>query len=446
MIANAAITITQVKDGDSLEGITVLFIKTSSGTSPPSQNDSGWQEEMPDFEAGKFLWTMNRVTISDPTTSTPIVIYTDPVLDTSWAKMNDLNTKYTEIKQTTDDITLSVVGIDGTATSVKLSDGSLDLSVVGTAIDDAAKTATNYLSYDSTNGLQIGNKRNGTWSGYRTRISSSSFDILDSSGNEVASYGTNKVELGKNNENTIISFCNDKATISYGSDLGTSFKGTSVSLETEKNSEGSYSYINLFCNSPDPQGEYNQISLRANYKNYSFTDWFYSEVVVDPYFVNISGKETVDLIAPETRVSEKLIVGGNLSVSGTINDFSLFATAGETLTCGTCDCGGNVTADTTTIYFNVPLPKILNKAHNALTVTSLKANIRKVGGGYIGGSSSFVSNGGYDYYSDSNYTVGVDTYSSPFSVRVFIRNDVSKFDTTNNTPVSVVCYMAFKVR
>lgn len=352
-----------------------------------------------------------------------------------------------KIKIEADRITSVVGTVNSQGTKIntleQTSEGlTVRLDLVETTADDAAKTATNYLSYDSTNGLQIGNKENGTWSGYRTRISSSSFDILDSSGNEVASYGASVIYLGKNNENAIISFCNENATISYGSELGASFKGASVSLETEKNSEGSYSYINLFCDSPDPLGEYNQICMRANYKNSSFTDWFYSEVVVDPYFVNIIGKETVNLIAPETRVSESLTVGGNL----TINDFGLFATAGETLICGTCDCGGDVTADTTTIYFNVPLPKILNKEHNALTVTFLKANIRKVGGGYIGGSSSFVSDGGYDYYSDSNYTVGIDTYSSPFSVRVFIRNDVSTFDTTNNTPVSVVCYTKFMVR
>lgn len=86
------------------------------------------------------------------------------------------------------------------------------------AVGDAAKTATNFLSYDSSNGLQVGNKSGGYWNGYRTQIMSNKFNILDSSGNEVASYGSNLIELGKNSTNSEVSFCNNKGTISYISD------------------------------------------------------------------------------------------------------------------------------------------------------------------------------------------------------------------------------------
>ena len=54
---------------------------------------------------------------------------------------------------------------------------------------EAAKTATNFLSYDGTNGLLIGNKTSGSWSGYRSQMLPTTFNILDASGNIVSSYG-----------------------------------------------------------------------------------------------------------------------------------------------------------------------------------------------------------------------------------------------------------------
>lgn len=79
----------------------------------------------------------------------------------------------------------------------------------------AAKTATNFLSYDSTNGLLIGNKSSGSWVGYRTQITSDAFNILDASGNTLASYGANTIYLGKNSKNTKIDFCNGLMALSY---------------------------------------------------------------------------------------------------------------------------------------------------------------------------------------------------------------------------------------
>lgn len=102
----------------------------------------------------------------------------------------------------------------------KSSDGTykLALSFDGTAIEDASKTATNFLSYDSANGVQVGNRTGGTWSGFRTQIASTAFNILDSAGNILASYGAKLVELGKNAADAIIKLCGGKGQIEYTSD------------------------------------------------------------------------------------------------------------------------------------------------------------------------------------------------------------------------------------
>lgn len=79
-----------------------------------------------------------------------------------------------------------------------------DTATLKTSVEDASKTATNFLSYDSDSGLQVGNKTGGTWSGFRTQATSNAFNILDSVGNVLASYGAKLIELGKNATDAII--------------------------------------------------------------------------------------------------------------------------------------------------------------------------------------------------------------------------------------------------
>ena len=68
--------------------------------------------------------------------------------------------------------------------------------------DAAKKTATNFISVDTTNGVLIGNKTSGSWSGTRAKITSSAFNILDSSGTTLASYGATTL-IGKTAGNNL---------------------------------------------------------------------------------------------------------------------------------------------------------------------------------------------------------------------------------------------------
>ncbi len=78
----------------------------------------------------------------------------------------------------------------------KATDWDLSAADLVYASNEAAKTASNFMSYDSTNGLLIGNKISGSWSGTRAKITASSFGILDASGVELASYGSTS-RIGK---------------------------------------------------------------------------------------------------------------------------------------------------------------------------------------------------------------------------------------------------------
>lgn len=130
---------------------------------------------------------------------------------------------------------------DGSTTiTVTNKDGSTTTELVdGTARDDAAnaaKVATNFINYDSTNGLVLGNKESGSWVGYRTQIDNDSFNVLDENGDIIASYGSNEVELGKGNPNAIIKMCDGKAYVKnyiVGSQNTSVFCGQDVTVVGE---------------------------------------------------------------------------------------------------------------------------------------------------------------------------------------------------------------------
>ena len=76
-----------------------------------------------------------------------------------------------------------------------LSDNSLGNKIanaVGLA-QDAAKVATNFIEQDDTDGIMVGDKTSGAWSGYRSQILPDSFNILDESSTVLASFGTTTV-------------------------------------------------------------------------------------------------------------------------------------------------------------------------------------------------------------------------------------------------------------
>lgn len=76
---------------------------------------------------------------------------------------------------------------------------------VDSDIDEAAKTATNYMNFDD-NGLVIGDMTAGTL-GKNVLIDADSVDIRKGD-TVLASYGDNVIYLGKNNRNATIDFCN----------------------------------------------------------------------------------------------------------------------------------------------------------------------------------------------------------------------------------------------
>ena len=81
--------------------------------------------------------------------------------------------------------------------------------------ENAAKTATNFMEFTSGTGLQIGDKTNGSWKGFRSRITSTAFEILNEAGTAVASYGRKLIQLGKDSVDAVIELCGGKGSIKH---------------------------------------------------------------------------------------------------------------------------------------------------------------------------------------------------------------------------------------
>lgn len=146
---------------------------------------------------------------------------------------------------------------------------------VDKATSTAAKTATNYLQYDSSSGLQIGNKTSGSWSGFRTQITSTAFNILNSAGTVLASYGEKLIELGKNATDAVIKLCGGKGRIEYVADEDTGVN-----------------YLQLVANKLRLRSS-EMSSLYSMYTNNS-TRWEKSAVNISPTKVEMYASKCID--------------------------------------------------------------------------------------------------------------------------------------------------------
>ena len=176
----------------------------------------------------------------------------------------------------------------------KTSDGSykLEIAVGGDDLSNASKTATNFLTYDTSNGVQLGNRSGGSWASFRTQITSAAFNILDSAGNMLASYGAKLIELGKNATDAVIMLCGGKGKIEYSTvEVGSPElygEPSGVNDEAGANAATEPEYDNYLRISADKlrlQGD-NAVSLYSKRQN-GDGSWEKTELEVFPEFAQI---------------------------------------------------------------------------------------------------------------------------------------------------------------
>lgn len=164
VIASASITLTAITDVAS----TTRYYKLQSSTlakpaKPTAKPPSGWTTTEPTYAAvaTSSLYTCDLTVFSDGTYA-----YSDVSLSSSYEAAKDAYNQAIE----------------------------------------AAKTASNYMSYTSA-GLEVGNKSSGAWTGFRTRMAATAFQVLSSTGAILASYGADLIELGKNAKTAVVKLC-----------------------------------------------------------------------------------------------------------------------------------------------------------------------------------------------------------------------------------------------
>lgn len=186
----------------------------------------------------------------------------------------------------------------------KGTDGSykLELAIGGkdfeTAVDDAAKTATNFLSYDAENGLQIGNKSSGSWSGFRTQATSSAFNIIDSAGSTLASYGAKLIELGKNAVDAVVRLCGGKGQIEYITD--SSATDSYLQISSDKLRLKSDSMTSIYSSQVNRSGQTEKSSVNVS-PNEVYIYSSDSSITVNPSGITLSSSGDVTVSAASVK-------------------------------------------------------------------------------------------------------------------------------------------------
>lgn len=106
---------------------------------------------------------------------------------------------------------------------------------------EASKVATNYIYHDSTNGLQIGDKSSGSWSGTRSQIKSDAYNLLDQNGTQLASFGATAT-IGKTSGSNVY-IDSDSVDIRNGTTVNASFGASKIELG--KNNDAASTRISL---------------------------------------------------------------------------------------------------------------------------------------------------------------------------------------------------------
>lgn len=198
-------------------------------TSATSCTGGSWATTMPTWTSGTYIWTRSHVVYTNGTTAD-----TTPVLDTSATQAGTALVKSTEVEQTVEGITTTVTGltedmqeqqtlirqsgngvevarkVDGAYTSTKTI-----VSDTGLQVQDQDGTV---LTDVSASDVTIGAANSGN-----VHIDNDSVDLRNGT-TELATFNESSIALGKNNQNSMITFAKGTSGLASTSALMASGK------------------------------------------------------------------------------------------------------------------------------------------------------------------------------------------------------------------------------
>ena len=167
----------QGTDGASVTSVKMEYAQGDSSTTAPT---SGWQDAVPDWQTGKYIWqrSVTTITAADGTTTTQTG---DAVLYGAFNSLaTDVAGNASKISQTAD-----ALGVEFT--------------------DDGAVST---LIRETSEGIEVGKSEDGsTYTGTHTVVGTDAFSIHDKDHNELASFGADTVKLGENSTSSEIQLC-----------------------------------------------------------------------------------------------------------------------------------------------------------------------------------------------------------------------------------------------
>lgn len=303
-------------------------------------------------------------------------------------------------------------------------------------VDSAAKTATNYLKYDSS-GLVVGNMTASTL-GNNVLIDSDSVDIRNGT-TVLASYSANTIYLGKNSTSSTIDLSNGSAKMiattatdfkiytdrrlvmsAYRSALIDCYRASDaysrIAVQSYDPSDLSFiGSIALSTRSPDLLSEIavgtRGIGIGCGPDEYDDG----ADVNIDmTYYEDASG--SIKVRAPEVE----FYINGNTS-----SLFTPYYRAGNSITFAGFDTAGYITTSSKNIHFTIPLanPIIGNPT---VTVTSVLGLVIRQNNNYLCGSS------------------GSGTYAKPssYSARIIGKGDYGASDMVESNAIQITAVMS----
>jgi hypothetical protein len=154
-------------DGASVTSVKLQYAICDSSTAAPT---SSWQDSVPDWQTGKYIWQRSVTTIKSAS-GTATTQYSDAVLYgafTSLAKSVDGNSS--KITQTADALGVTF---------------------------DSSGNATSTLIRETTDGIEVGKSADGsTYTGTHTLVGTDAFSIHDKKHEVLASFGATSASIG----------------------------------------------------------------------------------------------------------------------------------------------------------------------------------------------------------------------------------------------------------
>lgn len=351
--------------------------------------------------------------------------------------------------------------------SVELSTGESLMVYIENADDEARKVATNYLKFDSSNGLVVGNMTNSASPKTNISITDSAISFRDNE-TVLAQYTASKIYLGKNSTTSVLDLCDGTGMITCDTNTEIYWGSTSdnhllmssensirlaapysIGFDVKNEDYTSYLYSRTFITNNDGSKTARPV-FRIGAETYTcgaridtWADDDNSAIELTTTYIGSKDFNSYLTMYPSSIILDFSIVGNIylnaddvwIGAIGGFTKFTPYYKPGDTITISGFYTAGFITTSGTQVCFNVPLCKPLRNVSSA-SCTSLIITARQ-GGKYLYTSST------------STHSVSVDSSNTGVALKTTMLNVLATMSNTinvvNNSPVGLLVDITIKL-